>query len=77
MATPPPIGRVRYTEPRGVQVREPDDVKQMHSAVHGSVAVYTDSLTEAQVIIAGWSEIMQAVNQKVVELILRDKNTEG
>lgn len=76
MSTPPPIGRIRYTEARAVQVREPDDIKQTHSAVHGSVAVYTDSITEAQVIITGWSEIMQAMNEKVVEIILRNKNKE-
>lgn len=73
MPTPAPIGRVRFTEARAVQVREAGDVKAVHSAVYGTVAVYTDTLTETQSLIDNWNEVMQAVNQKIVEIISRTR----
>ena len=69
-----PIGRVRFTLPRAVQVREPGDVKETHSAVHGTIAVYTDSMTETNSVIDNWEEIIHAMGEKINEIILRDKN---
>lgn len=69
MPTPLPVGRVRFTLPRAVQVREPDEVKVQHSAVHGTIAIYTDSISEAQTVIDRWEDIMQAVNEKVTEML--------
>ena len=46
----PQIGRVRYVLPRAVNVRQGDAMTDTHSAVHGTVAVYTDTLTETQAI---------------------------
>lgn len=65
------IGRVRYSPARGVMVREPGEVTNVHSAVSGNVAVYVDSLTESRAVIAAWDEIIEAANQKVKEILSR------
>lgn len=65
------IGRVRYNPARGVQIREENDLSQMHSAVSGQIAVYTDSFTETQFILENWDEIIQAANDKVAEIVGR------
>lgn len=77
MPTPEQIGRVRFTEARAVQVREADNIKEVHSAVHGTVCVYTDTMTEAKLLIESWNEIMQAANDKVDEILAREKVMEG
>lgn len=69
MSTPPPIGKVRYTEPRAIYVREGNNVEDIHSAVHASIAVYTDSFTETQKIMAAWTELVTAFNDKVTEIL--------
>jgi hypothetical protein len=68
------FGRVRYSPARGVSVREPGNIKNTHSAVSGSIAIYTDTLVETQQIIDCWDEIIQAANAKVEEILSR---TEG
>jgi hypothetical protein len=65
------IGRVRYSPARGVSVREPGNIKSTHSAVSGSIAVYTDTMKETQYIIDCWDEIVQAANTKVQEILSR------
>ncbi len=65
------IGRVRYSPARGVMVREPGEVTNVHSAVSGNVAVYVDSLTESRAVIAAWDEIIEAANEKVKEILSR------
>lgn len=69
MPTPDPIGKIRYSLPRGVQVREPENIKETHSAVHGTLAVYTDSVTETQLIIDNWQQIVTAASAKVDEIL--------
>ncbi len=69
MPTPDPIGRIRYTEPRAVYVRESNDVINIHSAVHGTVAVYTDTYTQAQALVGRWPELMTVINDKVAEIL--------
>lgn len=70
------VGRVRYSPARGVSVREPGDVKNTHSAVSGSIAVYTDTLKQTQQVIDCWDEIIQAANTKVEEIISRIQETQ-
>lgn len=65
------IGCVRYNPARGVQVREEGNLDEMHSAVSGTIAVYTDSLTETQKILNGWDEIMQVISDKAHEILSR------
>lgn len=65
------IGRVRYSPARGVQVYEEGDLNQMHSAVSGDIAVYTDTLTETQYVLQCWDEIITAANEKVQEIVSR------
>lgn len=69
MATPEMIGRIRYTEPRAVYVREGNNVEDVHSAVHGTVAVYTDTYVQAQQIMAAWVQLITAFNLKVDEIL--------
>lgn len=67
----PKIGSVRYNPARGVQVHEEGNIGQMHSAVSGTIAVYTDSFKETQYILDNWDEIITAANEKVQEIVGR------
>lgn len=71
--TPLPIGRIHYNPARAVQVREPENISLVHSAVSGTLNVYVDSHKEAHAVIAGWSEIIKAVSAKVEELLEKTK----
>lgn len=62
--------------PRAVNVRQGDAMTDTHSAVHGTVAVYTDTLTETQAILANWEEVIHAIGEKINEIILREQNVE-
>lgn len=73
MPTPDPIGRIRFTEPRAVYVRESNDVENIHSAVHGTVAVYTDTYTQAQQLVSRWPELMTAINEKVEQILSEEE----
>lgn len=66
---PEPIDRVHWTYPRAVQVRENNNIKEFHSAVYGTMAVYTESVIETQILLDNWEEIMSLVNQKIKQLI--------
>lgn len=65
------IGVIRYSPARGVMVREPGEVTSVHSAVSGTVAVYTETLTQSQALISAWDEIIAAANEKAVEILSR------
>ncbi|QDH84921.1 hypothetical protein SEA_Phreeze_57 [Mycobacterium phage Phreeze] len=67
-------GPVQFSEPRAVRVREPETQDQ-HSAVHGTLAIYTDSLTESHAVLRAWPEIMAAVAEKAREVI--DSSKQG
>lgn len=69
MPTPEPIGRIRFTQPRAVYVREAGDVENIHSAVHGTMAVYTDSYSQAEQVMTAWNTLMTAFNEKVEEIL--------
>ena len=69
MPVPNPIGPIHFDEPRAVQVREPEDVQQVHSAVYGAIAVYVDTKQEADAVISSWSVIMQCAADKATEII--------
>ncbi|HPE52982.1 MAG TPA: hypothetical protein PK852_02585 [Mesotoga prima] len=68
---PDPMGRVHYNQARAVQVREPENLNLVHSAVSGTLNVYTDTRLEAKAIIDGWEEIIRAVHLKVEEILGR------
>jgi len=69
MAVPPIVGLVHSGEPRAVQVRTPDNLNAFHSAVHTSIAVYTDTKTETDTILARWTEIMEAIDAKAKQIL--------
>lgn len=62
MPTPTPIGSVHFDEPRAVVVREPENLEAHHSAIHGGINIYVDTLKEGQAILAAWPELMQQVS---------------
>lgn len=72
---PDMIGRIRYSPARGVSVRQPGDMKSVHSAVSGTIAVYTDTLIETNFVIEHWDEIIQAANDKAIEILSNLPNT--
>jgi hypothetical protein len=67
---PTPIEPIHFDEPRAVQVRDPADSTSYHSAVHGGINVYVDTMMEAQGIIAAWPVIMQAAADKANEVLI-------
>lgn len=71
MPTPLPVGRVRYTLPRAASVRAAGDIKTTKASVNGTIAISTDTVIERDKVLNNWEEIMQAINTKVVEILLR------
>lgn len=76
------IGNLYYDDARGVQIAgkyldggDPAD-KTPHSAVHSAINVLTNSVTEAQAIIAQWPRIMDAAQGEVLAII-SELPTEG
>lgn len=69
MPVPSPIGVVHFSEPRAVQVRSPENLSDIHSAVQASVVIYTDSKKETDLLLLHWEEIMAAANEKAKEII--------
>lgn len=67
------IDKLRYTDPRAVQVREHDNVKNIRNAVYGTVAVYTESMVDTQVLIDNWEEIMNSTSAKINEILQRNE----
>ena len=63
------IGALHYSDARAVQVREPENVNSVHSAVHGDVAVYSDNRLQTQALLDGWPEIMAAAAAKANEIL--------
>lgn len=72
MATPTPIGQVHYSEPRAVQIRDrPEDLTHTATAISGTVNIVSETVLDRQKILAGWSEIVEAINMKVHEIVGR------
>lgn len=69
MPTPAPIDPIRFSEPRAVKIREPENLSAMHSAVHGDMNVLVESQLEAEAILAAWRVIMQAAADKAQEIL--------
>lgn len=69
MPVPTPIGKVHYDEPRAVMVREPGHLDKVHSAVHGAVAVYTASESEAKKLMASWAQVMTVLDAEVAKVL--------
>ena len=69
-------GNVQYDLPRAVKVRNPDNLKDIHSAVYSGVSILVNTRSEAEAIIAGWDEIALAISSKVMELLPQAKPVE-
>lgn len=76
MSTPPAIGPVHYSEPRAVQVRNPDNLSEFHSAIHGSVAVYVDNKNQANAVMLAWANCISKFADEVIEIIEATKPQE-
>jgi hypothetical protein len=74
MPIPAPIDLIHYSEPRAVQVREPENLSEIHSAIHGSFNVYVDTVLERKAVLDNWSVLMEAVAVKVREIIDAEGN---
>lgn len=69
MPTPTPVGLIHFDEPRAVQVREPENLSAVHSAIHCGVNVYTDSKKETDYLLERWPEIMQELSDSIQQVI--------
>jgi hypothetical protein len=65
MPTPTPVGRIHYDEPRGVLVRDPEEESGKHSAVHGGINVYVESISQATHIMNIWPMLMAELSDKI------------
>jgi hypothetical protein len=50
-------------------VREPEDLENVHSAIHGEVNIYVDTQTEAAAVLAAWPVIMQHLADKTNQIV--------
>jgi hypothetical protein len=71
---PTPIEPIHFDQPRAVQVRDPADTNNFHSAVNGGINVYVNTLVEAQGVIDAWTDIMQAAADKANEVLTALRN---
>lgn len=71
------VGPLHYSDPRAVQVREPEDLSTAHAAVHGEVAIYVDTRNQTHAIIDRWSEIMAVASAKAEEILASVTNGNG
>ena len=74
MPTPDPIGPIHFSEPRAVVVRDPKELSSTHAAVHGDMNVYTETVAEAQAIIAAWPVIMQKAADEAQAILSAMRN---
>jgi hypothetical protein len=79
MTTPSPIGPLRYNQPRGVRIVEPEHPEETHSAIFSGVHLLVNSQTEANAILSAYPVIMQATADKAQEILdaLRAKQAEN
>lgn len=73
------VGKILSSAPRAVRIRTPKDQENAHSAIHASVDILTDSVKEAQAILAKWPEIVEEIASKITELVaaLEDDPEDG
>ena len=69
MSVPDPIQEIHFSEPRTVKVRSSEDSGGLHSAVHGDMNVYTETVIETQAILEQWNDIMSAAADKAHEIL--------
>lgn len=69
MATPNPVGLIHFDEPRAVQVREPENLKSVHSAIHCGVNVYTETRLETEFLLQRWPELMLMFDTAVKQIL--------
>lgn len=69
MSVPDPIEPIHFSEPRAVQVRDPENLNSLHSAVNGNIFVYTETKLETDKILEKWAEIMQVAADKAQEFL--------
>lgn len=69
----PVHGNVEYSQPRAVPIREDNNFvnPKTHTAIHGTINIVSDTQEGLDKILAGWPEIMSAVNLKVREIVGR------
>lgn len=67
---------MQFSQPRAEKVRAPGNMSEIHSAVHGTIAVYTDTQLETDYIIENWKYIMMAASERAQEMLkdFRDEN---
>jgi len=73
MPAPDPIGHIHYNEPRAVQIRDrPEDLTHTAAAISGTVNIVAETVLDRNKILAAWSEIMRAIDMKVLEVVERE-----
>ena len=77
LSTPKPIGRVHYDEPRAVQVRDPENLDDIHSAIHSGVNVYTDTVSETNYLMDNWAWVMKKADEEVERLLTGFRDAQG
>lgn len=63
------IGVVQYSQPRTEKVRAPGNMNDIHSAVHGTIAIHTDTQEQTKAIMENWPQFMSALDTKISDFI--------
>ena len=71
---PPAVGRIHYSQPRAVMVREEGHLTKIHSAIHGGLNIYVSSHAEAQKVLDNWQSLMVTLNQDIEKIIASTKS---
>lgn len=74
LSVPKPVGRIHFEQPRAVQVREPENLEAVHSAIHCGLNIYTDSRNETEYLLKNWEHLMASLSNNVeahIQLMLQ------
>lgn len=69
LSVPKPVGRIHFEQPRAVQVREPENLESIHSAMHCGLNVYTDNRKETEYLLLRWPELMASLSEEIESLL--------
>lgn len=69
MGTPEPIGLVFYNEPIRHEIRDPKDLKTTYTVVYSSISIKTTNLSDTNMLMSRFDEIIEAVNEKAKEIL--------
>ena len=69
MPVPSPIGRIHPNEPRAVMIRDIENQKAPHSAIHCGINIFTDNKAQTDLIIEKWPELLMEFSNTLENML--------